>query len=92
MKLFRQVARRKNAFEDHNNLRKKIDDLKHEAEIAERDASLDRVAQDFYGELPAAEKEYKAFEKKYLLKVSVIKRPQKYKAKIKLKQIYKRNG
>ena len=34
-------------FEDHNNLRKRIDDLKHEAEMAERDASLDRVAKDF---------------------------------------------
>ncbi|MEK7463245.1 MAG: AAA family ATPase, partial [Patescibacteria group bacterium] len=55
-------------FEDHNNLRKRIDDLKHEAEMAERDASLDRVAKILYGELPAAEKEYKAFEKKYLLK------------------------
>ncbi|MHB9019344.1 MAG: ATP-dependent Clp protease ATP-binding subunit [Minisyncoccota bacterium] len=55
-------------FEDHNKLRKKIDDLKHEAEMAERDASLDRVAKILYGELPAAEKEYKAFEKKYLLK------------------------
>lgn len=55
-------------FEDHNKLRKKMDDLRHEAEIAERDANLDRVAKILYGELPAAEKEYKAFEKKYLLK------------------------
>ncbi len=55
-------------FEDHNKLRKRIDDLKHEAEVAERDANLERVAKIIYGELPQAEKEYKAFEKKYLLK------------------------
>ncbi len=55
-------------FEDHNKLRKRIDDLKREAEMAERDANLERVAKIIYGELPQAEKEYKAFEKKYLLK------------------------
>jgi ATP-dependent Clp protease ATP-binding subunit ClpB len=58
-------------FEDHNKLRKRIDDLKHEAEVAERDGNLERVAKILYGELPQAEKEYKAFEKKYLLKKSV---------------------
>lgn len=58
----------KMVFEDLHNLRRKIDELKREAEVAERDGKLERVAQIIYGELPAAEKEYKAFEKKYFLK------------------------
>mgnify|MGYP001560880572 CR=1 FL=1 len=52
------------AFEKLNNLRKKIDDLKHQAEIAERDGDLEKVAQLLYGALPQSEKEYKNFEKK----------------------------
>jgi len=56
------------AFENLHNLRKKIEDLKREAEIAERDGNLERVAQIYYGALPAAEKDFKNFEKKYFLK------------------------
>ena len=52
------------AFESLNNLRKKIEDLKHGAEVAEREGNLERVAQIIYGELPSAEKDYQAFEKK----------------------------
>ncbi|PIR87770.1 MAG: type VI secretion system ATPase TssH [Candidatus Harrisonbacteria bacterium CG10_big_fil_rev_8_21_14_0_10_45_28] len=51
-------------FEQFHNLRKRIDELKKEAEIAEREADLERVAQILYGELPQAEKEAKAFEEK----------------------------
>lgn len=51
--------------EKFHNLRKRMDDLKKEAEIAEREGDLERVAQILYGELPQSEKEYKAFEKKY---------------------------
>ncbi|MBI2406519.1 MAG: AAA family ATPase, partial [Candidatus Harrisonbacteria bacterium] len=58
----------KMVFEDLHNLRRRIDDLKRESEVAERDGNLERVAQVIYGELPAAEKEYKAFEKKYFVK------------------------
>lgn len=54
-------------FEKFQALRKKMDDLKREAEIAEREGNFERVARITYGELPAAEKEYKIFEKKYLL-------------------------
>ena len=53
-------------FEKFHSLRKSIDDLRREAEVAERDGNFDRVAQVLYGELPSAEKEYAAFEKRYL--------------------------
>jgi len=56
----------KMTFENFNTLRKTIETLKREAEVAERDGNLERVAQVIYGELPAAEKEYKAFERKYI--------------------------
>lgn len=51
--------------ENFHNLRKRIDGLRKEAEIAERSGNLERVAQILYGELPQAEKEYKAFENKH---------------------------
>lgn len=56
------------AFENLNNLRKKIEDLRRQAEIAEREGNLERVAQIIYGELPLAEKDYRMFEKKYFQK------------------------
>lgn len=55
----------RSASEHLNELRLKIDELKKEAEIAERNGSLDRVAKVVYGELPAAETEYRALERKY---------------------------
>mgnify|MGYP001608753567 FL=1 len=54
------------SFEDIHNLRKKAEDLRREAELAEREGNLEKVARIVYGELPAAEKEFKAYEKKYL--------------------------
>src|SRR3989344_1284790 len=51
-------------FENLHNLRKKIDDLRHQAEVAEREGDLEKVARILYGELPVAEKEFKAFEKR----------------------------
>ncbi len=56
------------AFENLHNLRKKIEDLRREAELAERGGDLERVAQIIYGKLPAAEKDYKVFEKKHFTK------------------------
>lgn len=50
--------------EDMHALRKRIDALKREAELAEREGNLERVAQILYGDLPSAEKEYRAFEKR----------------------------
>ncbi|PIT92964.1 MAG: type VI secretion system ATPase TssH [Candidatus Harrisonbacteria bacterium CG10_big_fil_rev_8_21_14_0_10_38_8] len=52
-------------FENFQSLRRKIEDLKQESEIAERQGNLERVAQVLYGELPEAEKAYADFEKKY---------------------------
>jgi ATP-dependent Clp protease ATP-binding subunit ClpB len=52
------------SFENLHNLRSKIESLKREAETAEREGNLERVAQLTYGELPQAEKDLKIFEKK----------------------------
>ncbi len=51
-------------FETLHQLRQKIDALRREAEIAEREGNLERVAQIMYGELPQAEKDFQVFEKK----------------------------
>ncbi len=53
-------------FEEFHNLKKKIEDLKRQAELAEREGSLDKVAKILYGELPQAEKDLKVFEKKFV--------------------------
>jgi ATP-dependent Clp protease ATP-binding subunit ClpB len=51
-------------FETLHQLRQKIDNLRREADVAERDGNLERVAQIMYGELPQAEKDFEIFEKK----------------------------
>jgi ATP-dependent Clp protease ATP-binding subunit ClpB len=51
-------------FETLHQLRQKVDNLKREAEVAERAGNLERVAQIMYGELPQAEKDFQIFEKK----------------------------
>jgi len=51
-------------FETLHELRQVIDNLKREAETAEREGNLERVAQIIYGELPQAQKEFEDFEKK----------------------------
>jgi len=53
------------SFEYLHNLRKKVEDLRREAELVEREGNLERVAKIIYGELPQAEKEFKIFEKKF---------------------------
>ncbi len=53
------------AVEKYHHLHRQLDGLKREAEIAEREGDLERVAQILYGELPKVEKEFKEFEKKY---------------------------
>ena len=52
------------SFENLHAFRSKIESLKREAETAERDGNLERVAQIVYGALPAAEKDLRIFEKK----------------------------
>ncbi|MDP1538457.1 MAG: AAA family ATPase, partial [bacterium] len=61
------------SFEYLHNLRKKVEDLRREAELAEREGNLERVAKIIYGELPQAEKEFKAFEKKYVVIASPVR-------------------
>ncbi len=60
----------KKGVEQLHALKKKIDDLRREAEIAEREGRFDRVAQIRYGEIPATEKEYSDFESLHTVKKS----------------------
>lgn len=52
--------------ENLQSLRKNVENLKREAEVAEREGNLERVAQILYGELPKAEHEMEALEKRYM--------------------------
>ena len=58
-------------FENMHELRQNIDNLKREAEMAEREGNLERVAQIIYSELPQAEKEFEVFEKKNFKEVEI---------------------
>lgn len=60
--LFAEWEKEKNAVEGFHELQQKIENLKREAEIAEREGNFDRVAKILYGELPAAESAYREFE------------------------------
>ncbi len=51
-------------FETLHQLRQKIEGLKREVEVAEREGNLERVAQITYGELPQAQKDFEIFERK----------------------------
>ncbi|MBI5221051.1 MAG: AAA family ATPase [Candidatus Liptonbacteria bacterium] len=51
-------------FETLHQLRQRLEVLKREVEVAERDGNLERVAQIIYGELPQAKKDYEIFERK----------------------------
>lgn len=53
----------KKGVEELHTLRTRIETLRHEAEVAEREGNFERVAKIVYGELPLAEKEYKNIEK-----------------------------
>lgn len=52
----------KTSVEGFHNLQQKIENLKREAEIAERESNFERVAKIKYQDLPAAEKAYAEFE------------------------------
>ena len=52
-------------FEKLHELRQKIEGLKREMELSERAQNLERVAEIRYGELPKAQDEFRAFEKKH---------------------------
>lgn len=51
-------------FETLHQLRQKVENLKREAEVAEREGNLERLAQITYGELPQSQKDFEAFERK----------------------------
>jgi ATP-dependent Clp protease ATP-binding subunit ClpB len=55
----------KMVFEKLNTLRAKVESLKREKELAEREGNLERVAKITYGELPAAIKDYESYDKKF---------------------------
>ena len=50
--------------ENLHNLRKRLEEFRREAELAEREGNLERVAQILYGELPKAERELNSYEKR----------------------------
>jgi len=54
----------KKLIDEIHNLRKKIDDLKKEKEIAELRGDLEKVARLIYGEIPQTEKKLQELEKK----------------------------
>ncbi len=78
-KLSAQWHSEKVVFENLHELRRKIDNLKREAEVAERVGNLERVAEIFYGELPQAQKEFENFETKHFAEKS--NKPKSGKAK-----------
>ena len=57
-------------FENLHQLRRKIDNLKREAETAEREGNLERVAEIVYGQLPQAQKDFEVFEKKHFVQAA----------------------
>lgn len=64
MKLSGKWESEKKSIEGIHEIRKRIEALRHEAEVAEREGNFERVAKITYGELPAAEKEYTSLERK----------------------------
>ncbi len=55
----------KTKFEKLHELRQRIENLKREAEVADREGNLERVAEIRYGELPSAQKDFERFETKF---------------------------
>ncbi len=56
--------REKSAVEGFHSLQQKIESLKREAEVSEREGNFDRAAKILHDELPRAEREYVEFEAK----------------------------
>lgn len=52
-------------FETLHQFRQKVENLKREVEVAEREGNLERVAEIVYGLLPKAEKDYEQYEKRH---------------------------
>lgn len=62
-------------FETLHQFRQKVDNLKREVEVAEREGNLERVAEILYGALPQAQKDYEQYEKRHFKKAAGGKRP-----------------
>lgn len=67
-KLNKKWSGNKKVIDEVHALRKKIEDLKKEKEIAELRGDLEKVAQLMYGEIPQVEKKLEEMEKKNQLK------------------------
>jgi len=65
-------------FETLHQLRQKIDNLKREAEIAERAGDLEKVAEIMYGSLPQAQKDFGVFERKHFMGGEKVKKRGKH--------------
>ncbi|MEK7212106.1 MAG: ATP-dependent chaperone ClpB [Patescibacteria group bacterium] len=52
-------------FETLHQLKQKVEGLRREVEVAEREGNLERVAEITYGELPQAQKDYDNYEKRH---------------------------
>jgi ATP-dependent Clp protease ATP-binding subunit ClpB len=54
----------KSKLERLHSLRQKLEGLKREAEVAEREGNLEKLSQIVYGQLPLAQKDFESYEKK----------------------------
>lgn len=64
-KLSDKWQKEKIVFETLHDLRRRVDELKREAEMAERGGDLEKVAQIIYGDLPQAQRDFESFEKEH---------------------------
>ncbi len=68
----------KEKFEKLHQLRQKVEDLKKESEMAERNGNLERVAEIIYGELPQSDKDFQNFEKRNFGNSAKAKKPHSF--------------
>jgi len=64
-KLSDRWQKEKIVFETLHDLRRRVDNFKREAEVAERAGDLEKVAQIIYGDLPQAQRDFESFEKEH---------------------------
>lgn len=64
-KLSDKWEKEKIVFETLHDLRRRVDNFKREAELAERAGDLEKVAQIIYGDLPQAQRDFESFEKEH---------------------------
>ncbi len=74
-KLSDKWEKEKIVFETLHDLRRRVDNFKREAELAERAGDLEKVAQIIYGDLPQAQRDFESFEKEHFTETE--KKPKK---------------